>query len=377
MAAFDLALVELGHLLGLFKPNDDMDWQWFGDPLGRSLTSIPAERERIGAVIRALLERPAPTGAFDSNANWEPIVDTNNVGLGVAWSTAGPLRIGLGAKADLPIGGKPITLATLARLMQIAGTVTPQLGQVTFAGTFPVPDFLSAGEITGEVGTATNTVGLKASRTPADSRQLDYPNAVIAWDAARLAVFVLKAWIAQRAAANEEFFRRINDHLFPMMGDPAGAIAPFPLVAPMKAPPSFDAWRASVLTTDNNAAGALTFLWHLRALLTGNEDPNFLNGSFFFPLSGAPQTGSPPTLANAGGTYTRPTGTNGAWVGLLTPPSEPPNTFTLVLDLETVAPARAYRIPLARFDGAQFTRPTLDSAGRPWWTSSQTELDSR
>ena len=197
--------------------------------------------------------------------------------------------------------------------MQIAGTVTPQLGQVTFAGTFPVPDFLSAGEITGEVGTATNTVGLKASRIPADSRQLDYPNAVIAWDAARLAVFVLKAWIAQRAAANEEFFRRINDHLFPMMGDPAGAIAPFPLVAPMKAPPNFDAWRASVLTTDNNAAGALTFLWHLRALLTGNEDPNFLNGSFFFPLSGAPQP-EPPTLANAGGNYTRPTGTNGAWV---------------------------------------------------------------
>ena len=187
-------------------------------------------------MIRALLERPSPTGAFDSNANWEPILDTDNVGLGVAWSTAGPLRIGLGAKANIPIGGQQITLATLARLLQIAGTRHAQLGEVTFAGTFPVPDFLSGGEITGEVGTAANTVGLKASRTPADSRQLDYPNTVIAWDAARLAVFVLKAWIAQRAAANEEFFKRVNDHLFPMMGDPAGAIAPFPLVAPMKTP---------------------------------------------------------------------------------------------------------------------------------------------
>lgn len=149
-------------------------------------------------------------------------------------------------------------------------------------------------------------------------------------------------------------------NLFPMLGDPAGAIAPFPLVAPMNTPPNFDAWRASVLTTDNNATGALTFLWHLRALLTGNEDPNFLNGSFFFPVSGAPQAGSPPTLADAAGNYTRPTGTNGAWVGLLTPPTEPANTFTLVLDLETTAPARTCRIPLAHFDGAQFTRPTLD-----------------
>ena len=216
----------------------------------------------------------------------------------------------------------------------------PRLGEVTFAGTFPVPDFLSGGEITGEVGTGANTVGLKASRTAADFRQLDYPNAVIAWDAARLAVFVLKAWIAQRAAANEEFFKRINDHLFPMLGDPAGAIAPFPLVAPMQTPPNFDAWRDSVLSTDNNATGALTFLWHVRALLTGNEDPNFLNGSFFFPLTGAPQAGSPPTLANGGGNYTRPTGTTGAWVGLLTPPSEPADTFTLVLDLETASPAR-------------------------------------
>ena len=147
-----------------------------------------------------------------------------------------------------------------------------------------------------------------------------------------------------------------------MLGDPAGVIAPFPLVAPMKTPPSFDAWRGSVLTTDNNASGALTFLWHARALLTGNEKPSFLDGSFFFPLSGAPQAGGPPTLANAAGNYVRPAGTTGAWVGLLTPPGEPPNTFTLVLDLETTAPPRTCRIPLGRFDGATFTRPALDAS---------------
>jgi hypothetical protein len=362
MAAVDVALVELGHLLGLFKSNGEVEWAWFGDPLGRALTTLPAERERIGAVVRALLERTTPTGAFDGSANWEPVLDTANVGLGPTWSAAGPLQIGLGAKADAQIGGKAVTLAVLARLLQVANSPIPQLGQVAFAGTFPVPDFLSAGEITGDVGTNTNVVGLKASRTPSDARQLDYPNAVLAWDAARLAVFVLKAWIIQRAGEGDPFFTRVNDHLFAMMGDPAGVIAPFPLVAPMKTPPNFDAWRGSVLTTNDNASGALTFLWHLRALLTGNKDPNFLSGSFFFPLSGAPQPGAPPVLANASGTYTRPTGTTGAWVGLLTPPDQPPNTFTLVLDLETASPPRTCRIPLARFDGSTLSRPPLDAS---------------
>jgi hypothetical protein len=362
MAAFDVALVELGHLIGLFKSDGEVDWRWFGDPMGRALTSLPAERERIGALVRALLERPSPTGAFDSTSNWEPILDTTNVGLGPTWTTGGPLQIGLGAKANVAIGSQQITLAALARLIQIAGTVTPQLGQVAFAGTFPVPDFLTGGEITGNLGGAQNTVGLKAIRTASDERQLDYPNAVLAWDAARLAVFVLKAWIIQHAAANDEFFKRVNDHLFPMMGDPAGVIAPFPVVQPMKTPPNFDAWRASVLTTDNNASGALTFLWHLRALLTGNESPDFVTGSFFFPLSGAPQAGAPPALGNSTGAYTRPRNQNGAWVGILTPPEEGPNTFTLVLDLETVSPARMCRIPLARWNGSTFSRPSLDSS---------------
>ena len=76
-------------------------------------------------MIRALLERPAPTGAFDGNANWEPIVDTNSVGLGVAWSTASPLQIGLGAKADLPIDGKQITLGDAGAADRRLSPATP------------------------------------------------------------------------------------------------------------------------------------------------------------------------------------------------------------------------------------------------------------
>ena len=148
MQAFDVALVELGHLLGFFQPDGQVDWRWFGDPKARAFASLPAERERIGALIRALLDRGAPTGAFSPAANWEPIIDTNNVGLGITWSSsntpaAAPLQLGVGAKANLPIGGQPISLAALARLVEIAGTnVTPKLGDASFAGTFPVPSFL-------------------------------------------------------------------------------------------------------------------------------------------------------------------------------------------------------------------------------------------
>jgi hypothetical protein len=371
MPAFDVALIELGHLLGLFKSGGDVDWEWFGDPVGSAFTALPTERERIGALVRALLDKGAPTGAFNSSANWEPVINTSNVGLGFAWSSSAtpatdPLRIGLGAKASLSLGGQQVTLAALARLIRIAGqNVTPELGQAAFSGTFPVPDFLSAGELTGEVAPQAPdpvTLGLKAVDKQAQERLLEYPNQFIAWDAARLAVFVLRAWIKQRADDNEEFFKRVHNHVWAMMGDPVGPIAAFPLVAPMKSQPDFNAWRSSVLTTDNSASGALTFLWHLRALLTGNESPNFLEGSYFFPVSGAPQSGSPPTLADASGPYPPLTPTDGAWVGLLTAPTEPPGTFTLVLDLQTVAPARACRIPLARYDGAAFTRPTLDAS---------------
>lgn len=371
MPAFDVALVELGHLLGLFKTSGEVDWRWFGDPVARGFTAIPTERERIGAIVRALLDRSAPTGAFAAGANWEPVLDTSSVGLGFVWSSSSspasdPLQIGLGAKANFPLAGDQITLAALARLLRIQNqNVSHELGRAALAGTFPVPDFLSAGELAAEIAPGTPnpvTIALKAINAQAQERQLEYPNTLIAWDAARFAVFVLRAWIRQRADANDAFFVRVNDHLWAMMGDPSGVIAPFPLVAPMKAPASFDAWRGSVLTTNNGASGALTFLWHLRALLTGNKSPSFLDGSFFFPVSGAPQAGSPPTLGNATGNYVRPTGTTGAWVGLLTPPSEPPGTFTVVLDLETTAPPATCRIPLARFDGANFTRPPLDNS---------------
>ena len=371
MPAFDVALVELGKLLGFFKDNGEVNWQWFGRPIKIAFSTLPSRRNQIGAIIRALLDRPTdptnPTNEFTADSNWEPILDTSKVDIGFTWSKDSDLQLGIGAKVNIPGDSQQIDLAVLARLIRIVEeNVTPELGQAKLTGTFPVPNFLSRGELNIDITKGpTLAVGLKATdKQQPQFRQLDFPNPVIAWDAARLAVFVLKAWIKQRAEANpnDSFFNRVNNHLFPMMGDPTGVIKAFPLVAPMKALPDFDAWRGSVLTTNDNATGALTFLWHLRALLTGIKDPSFLQGSFFFPLSGDIQVGNPPTLADSNGRYVRPMGTTGAWVGILT--NEPAGTFTLVLDLETAAPKPAAncRIPLVRFDGENFERPSLDES---------------
>ena len=57
---------------------------------------MPAERARIGALVRALLDRTSPAEEFNPDHDWEPFVDTDSVGLGLAWTKpADPLRIAL------------------------------------------------------------------------------------------------------------------------------------------------------------------------------------------------------------------------------------------------------------------------------------------
>ena len=370
MPAFDVALVKLGTFIGLFDDNGSVRWQWFTDPISQGFDAMPAQRDEFGALLRALLDRSQPTGPFTPGDDWEPVIEEGGVALGLTWSTAdppggAPLRLGIGARADFPFDGgqQQISFAALARMIEIVGStesVSPELGRVELAGTFPVPGFLAAGSIVGSLSPTPSeiTVGLAATDPQGETRQLDYSQPVVAdvlgWDAGRLAVFVLHAWVRQQAAGGSEFFTRVNDHLFPMIGDPPGPIQPFPLVQPMKAVPDFAPWRDSVLSTADGASGALTFLWHLRALLTGVESTDFLSGSMFFPLAAAPPSPNPPTPADATGTYTHPMGTTGAWVGLLT---EPAGTFTLVVDLEIAG--QSCRIPLAGWDGTTFQRPNL------------------
>ncbi len=376
MADFDVALVRLGTLLGLFAAPDDASpgsvrWQWFTDPLGEGFASMPRNREELGGIVEALLGNPAAD--FGDDDRWAPFGEWGGVGLGFTWSKSAapasdPLRIGLGASVDAPVAGQQIELRVLARILRILGAakdVDHELGQVSFAGSFPVPSFLAKGELGGSVSPtpADITVWLAATETRdnvPDRRQLTYlhpPGEVLAWDTARLAVFVLRAWIRQQAAGGDDFFTRVNDHLFPMLGDPADPIDPFPLVDPMGQPATFDPWADSVLSTDGGAAGPLTFLWHAKALLTGVESPDFLSGSMFFPLAPGGSGPAPADLADALGTYVAPPPDPGAWVGILT---EPAGTCTLVLDVKTAT--QYCRIPLATATAAGLTRPDLTPA---------------
>ncbi len=134
MANFDVALVELGKLIGFFEATGDdqgtVRWVWFGHPIGEAFAAIPEQRERIGAMLRALLNPEAPpAGAFSGPAdnpanNWETllVIDAINGGFGITWSKpdSEPLVIGIGAKAS-NVGGQPINLAVLAKLLRIEG----------------------------------------------------------------------------------------------------------------------------------------------------------------------------------------------------------------------------------------------------------------
>lgn len=375
MAEFDVALIALGKLIGFFEGSGDDEgsvrWAWFADPVDQSLGTMPGQRARIGEMLRALLGSDTPAETFTTGHDWQPVVSIPEIdgGFGVTWSKPeDPLAIGVGARAN-NIGGEAVSLAILAKLLRIQNAeASHALGQVDFGGTFPVPDFLATGELTGAVDALANPAGVAVALTATapgeDPCAFGYSTTaptqpeVLGWDASRLAVYVLKAFVADRAGQGEVFFQRVLMHLFPMIGDdPANVIQPLPIVDEMGQDADFENWSDSVLPGDPGAQGALTFLWHLRALLTGNEDASFWPGSVFFPLIDGPiANGNPPQLSDALATPYPPQNPGaGAWVGVLT---DPPDAFTLVLDLWSPASVRQ-RIPIAKWDGTDLTRPEV------------------
>jgi hypothetical protein len=378
------ALIALGKLLGFFEGSGSNEgtvrWVWFGDPVGQGLSAMPEQREHIGTMLRALLERAEPAGAFAGPSgapasNWEPLLEIAEIGgkFGIVWTTvdSGPLVIGLGAKAE-DIGGEPVDLAVLAKVLRIAeDTATGEneaqhaLGEVGFSGTFPVPEFLTAGSLGGSVDAGAGAVDVDLTAVAAAGQRVlsyqipDSPTPqILGWDAARLLVFVLKAFAAHRAqeaaGAEKEFFERVVEHLFPMFGDPPNPIAPFPILADEEGQvPQFDPWLDSVLPGGDDAAGALTFLWHLRALITDNEDPSFFNGSYYFPLvapSGTSGVGPPVLQDGVDGQW--PPSAAGAYVGITTAPP----TYTLVIELFD-ADGENIQVPLAQWNGSTLVRP--------------------
>ena len=384
MPKFEVALLSFGKLIGFMDTDGVFNFTWFGDPKGNSFKGIAANREQIGQILRALLDRDASDSpSFDAAAGlrWEALSPFSGADVGFIWNedTADPLQIGLGARTEIPISDKELALSVLARLLKITslGDVSAELGKIRFAGSFPVPDFLQSASLAGEYDD-----GLTFTLTAADSNgnrvlslatPLTAPaTAALPWDAARLATFVLRAWLRQQAAESpvgppKNFFRRVDDHFFPMLGDPPSVIHPFPLLAdPMGTVPSFDEWQGSILTTDANAGGALTFLWHLRALVTGNTSPNVLPGSRWLALVAGPEqpAGTPPPPGfQVTGTYPPAPPAVGAWLGVRESPTVPGAT-ELVIDLRNGLDGAqgVQTIVLLRRSGTTFTLPGMPDA---------------
>ena len=368
------ALISFAKLVALLEGDTGaLRWQWFADPGDETLGSIHNRRAHLRDLLRALID-PSRLNTPDRTIDavgyaWEPISITSGVGVGVAWNTTGDsLDLALAADAEFT---EILTLAVLAKLFHIKnGSLGGDFGNIKFGGTFPVPDFLKSGTLDGTITLTPAaqppqiTLGVTDKSAPARSRAITVPTGspteVFAWDCARVAIFVVEAWIKQQAQNNAgPFFSRVSEHLLPMFGaPPPQPIGVFPLFQPTGEAADFEPWMDSVLTLGGGAPGALTFLWHARALVTGNESGDFIQGSLYFPLVSGPDLGSQPPSFNSVGSTPPPASTPGAWFVIKNPDGQP--TVTRLL-LELHANNTVWRAPLADANGTTLSRPNVSA----------------
>ena len=288
------ALVALGTLVGFLEAGSGtVRWTWLGAPGENTLTGIVENRDQLHDLISQLTGSTDGAATFDaSGRDWEPVLNAGPATIGLVWNAVDedapqplpPLALGLGMTST------SVGLSLLAGLLEVDGvtpSVASSLGEITLAGTAPVPDGLLSG--------ATFEGSLPASGPPRlalkvvvdlddEPHVLDSDSKSAAWDCIRMATVVLKA--ITRGAGEETLLGRADEHLFAMLGDPEGPIGALPPVDAMQTPPSFSAWSSSVLPTATppDFSGAMTFLWHARALLTGNESGQFIEGSRYLPV---------------------------------------------------------------------------------------------
>ncbi|MCA9693502.1 MAG: hypothetical protein KC636_28160 [Myxococcales bacterium] len=372
------ALLELTTLIGLLQESGSLEWTWFTNPVDKALLTIPGRRAHLRRLLRALLDVDpnAASEAFVAGVDYEPfkaLSPTPEVDFGVTWTSAPvePMGVGLGARASFDLGGQDVALEVLAGLLEIGGgSIGSDLGRVVFGGALPVPpapaDFLAAAELLGTFSPSEKDLSLALTDVHGRSRQLGvFSSGALPWDLGRLLVFAATAWLRKQASTSP-ILARLDKHLIPLFGGfvPGDSpIAPFPLFEhTLGAAPSFDAWVSSLVTTENNAAAALTALWHLRALITGSESKDFFGGSLFIPLHdlGGPQgTLSNGLLAGLGapGSLASFPGTDGAWLGVV---EEPAGTFRLVLRLVAGATLTVDLLRLQHAGGWQVKPPAAN-----------------
>src|SRR4051812_34066141 len=193
-----------------------------------------ANRVYLGRVLHALLhdeEADSPSfGPPVENLRWEAF-SVGQGQVGFVWNepTSDPLQIGFGGHVSFNIGNEPFALTVLARMLKLtaAEEVISRFGKVKFAAGFPVPDFLQSASLGGEYD---DKFSLNLTVTdPQGSREFILPTNVLPWDIARVGTFVLRAWLRKKAqdsppAPSKNFFQRVNEHLFPMLGDPENVI---------------------------------------------------------------------------------------------------------------------------------------------------------
>jgi|GEM_PF-5672998 len=378
MPQLDAALLAFCKLVGLMEESGSIHWSWLGDPLKNMLIGIPENREALGLLMRALLDQSDDsTKYFDSamTGEWEPIKPIEDVdgGVGFIWNSdkQQPLRLGFGANVSVAgPGGQKLDFNVLARMLKLdlLGVASSEFGQLSFAASAPVPSFLKTITVGGEYSSKLK-LDVTVTNPASVSKTLSLPSSTaVAWDCVRLATFVVRSWVAARSLANhqdKDFFYRMDQHLFPMLGDPAGSIQPMPPLDATGVVPDFSKWKKSVFSTNDGGAGALTFLWHLRALITGNEDVNAFGGSTYFPLlyqGGAPSTFPtvPPGSFATTGTFAQATNVASAWLAFR--PDLLNATVELALIFRPASPAAMVEILLAKFskaglDGGTLSRP--------------------
>lgn len=363
----------LGQLVGVLDKDGNIQWTWFGDPESAFLNGLPANRDFIGELLRELLDQTPDTDAPFADLSppnpgqsyvWVPFVPADPpVNVGAVWSKGTPeLRLGIGAKTKdgLKIGSENVSLAALARLIDVSGgSVTPKFTDLHLAGTLAPPDFLKSIAIEGD--TDPLQFKIEVSDLKPTNLTLAVPGAQLGWDSLRLVLFLVRAWIRKNAGADA--VSGLVDQFFALLDGPPA----FPLTDPttMGTAPNFGAWASATFPTTGSAQSALAFMWRLRTLITGSQDATFLTGdgslnaptgSLFFPLrKGQPAAAMPTNAATQSSGVFPGTFGAGASLGIL---NNGGGSFTLVLDIHDGTNNLVARLPLAKLAGGSVSLPT-------------------
>lgn len=366
------ALLAFGKWIGLFRQPDgtgneglvEIRWNWFGGPLAQSLDSMQQGRNRqhLAALMHALVNAE-PAGSFNAGQqqDWAPFPIGTVWQGGLTWNNeeTDALHLGLGFQNTSP------DMAVLANVVSIEnGAIRSRFGDLGFRGSldFLFKPLLESARLSGQITSNPFDLDLTLSASSPSSRvhSLSSKSPWLVWDAARFVMFLIEAWTQQQETHNE-FLRRVHRHLFPMFGESVDgplSIKPFPLFQEEEQPPDFEDWCSSVLKDGN---GAVEFLWHARALLTGNESPTFLDGSWYFPLHGEPVPGDkPPDPLKSNGKFADDDSATGAWLSIHT--TSGIDKTIQILSIVLRKDRKTIHVELGQFTGGKLVNPSISQA---------------